>query len=171
HGDTPALELLNVILGQGESSRLNVSVVRRDKAAVAAGTFINPLSPRRGPGTLTIFGIVNQGVEVLRLDTLIVAQLDSVRRQGVTADELTKAKNTFRASVIRSRETTLDKAEALHHYRMFHASLEEINTDLERYLAVTADDVRRVATTYLEPANAVVLILKPAPAGETGGAP
>ncbi|MGH9260405.1 MAG: M16 family metallopeptidase, partial [Acidimicrobiales bacterium] len=29
HGDTPALELLNVILGQGESSRLNVSVVRR----------------------------------------------------------------------------------------------------------------------------------------------
>src|SRR5216117_2684880 len=42
HADTPALEILNIILGQGESSRLNVSVVRRDKAAVAAGAILNP---------------------------------------------------------------------------------------------------------------------------------
>jgi predicted Zn-dependent peptidase len=162
HPDTPALDLLNIIMGQGESSRLNVSVVRRDQAAVAAATVMNVLGPRRGPGTLTVFGIVNQGVDVQRLDTLLAAQLDSLRRHGVAADELTKAKNTFRASFIRNRETTLDKAEALHHYRMFHATLDEINSELDRYLAVTADDVRRVATTYLDPANAVVLIIRPA---------
>src|SRR5436309_7891762 len=45
--DIPAIELLNVILGQGESSRLNVGVVRRDKAALQAGMFA--LTERRGP--------------------------------------------------------------------------------------------------------------------------
>src|SRR5260370_782860 len=42
HADTPALEILNIILGQGESSRLNVSVVRREKAAVGSGAILNP---------------------------------------------------------------------------------------------------------------------------------
>src|SRR5207244_365638 len=93
HGDpdTRALELLNVILGQGERPRLNVAVVRR--------------------------------------------------------------------------ETTLGKAEELHHYDMFHASLGEINSDLERFLAVTAADIRRVGAKYLDPANAVVIVVKPAAGG------
>ena len=50
--DTPALELLKIILGQGESSRLNVTVVRRAKAALGAQVFMNPVESRRGPGTL-----------------------------------------------------------------------------------------------------------------------
>src|SRR5438046_2202377 len=62
HADTPALELLNIILGQGESSRLNVAVVRRDKAAVAAGAILNPFGSRNGPGIWLAYGIVTQGV-------------------------------------------------------------------------------------------------------------
>ena len=77
----------------------------------------------------------------------------------------------MRADYINTRETTLGKAEELHHYDMFHGSVAEINTDLERYLAVTADDIRRVATTYLDPANAVVIVVKTAGQadGRTGG--
>src|SRR5207237_4094853 len=47
--DTRALELLNVILGQGESSRLNVAVVRREKAALGTQVFMHPDDSRRGP--------------------------------------------------------------------------------------------------------------------------
>src|SRR5213594_4300467 len=160
--DTPALELLKIILGQGESSRLNVSVVRRAKAAVGAQVFMNPVESRRGPGTLVALAVANQGVGVERLDTLVAAQIDSIRTGGVTPDELTKAKNSLRSGYIHARETTLGKAEALHHYDMFHGSVAEINADLERYLAVTADDIRRVATTYLDPANAVVIVVRTA---------
>src|SRR6266536_93408 len=173
HGDpdTPALELLKIILGQGESSRLNVTVVRREKAALGAQVFMNPFDSRRGPGVLVALAIANQGVGVERLDTLVAAQLDSIRAMGVTPEELTKARNTFRAGYIQARETTLGKAEALHHYDMFHGSVAEINADLERYLAVTADDIRRVATTYLDPANAVVIVVRTVgqPDGRTGG--
>ena len=159
--DTPAIELLNVILGQGESSRLNVAVVRRERAALATQVAMNPFDSRRGPGVLLALAIANQGVDPLKLDTLVSAQLDSVRTVGVTDDELVKAKNTFRANFIHNRETTLGKAEELQHYDMFHTSLAEINTDLDRYLAVTAADVRRVAAKYLDPANAVVIVVRP----------
>ena len=159
--DTPPLELLNIIMGQGESSRLNVAIVRREKAAVGAQVAMNPFDSRRGPGVLLVLAIANQGVDVLHLDSLLAAQLDTIRTSGVTADELTKAKNTFRANFIHNRETTIGRAEELHHYDMFHASVAEINTDLDHYMGLTAGDVRRVAAKYLDPANALVVIVKP----------
>ncbi|HSD32430.1 MAG TPA: pitrilysin family protein [Gemmatimonadales bacterium] len=161
--DTPALSLMNNILGQGESSRLNVTIVRRDKAALGAGA--GSAGTHRGPGTMFVFAIANQGVDIDHLDSLLAAQVDTLRQSGVTADELTKAKNSFRSQFIENRETALSKAEELHHYAMFHSSLAAINTDLDRYLAVTNDDIRRVAAKYLDPANAVILIVKPAAGG------
>ena len=170
NADTPALEILNIILGQGESSRLNVAVVRREKAAVATGAILNPFGARNGPGVWVAYGIVNQGVSADRMDSLIAVQLDSIRSNGITAAELEKAKNALRTGSIASRETTLGKAEELHHFRTFHNAIDEINTDLDRLLAVTSDDVKRVANTYLAPANLTVLIVRAGAAPSSGGA-
>jgi zinc protease len=158
--DTGALELLDLSLGQGESSRLNVSVVRRDKAAVATGSLLNPFGSRNGPGVWVTYGIVNQGVSADRIDSLLAAELDTIRANGVTAGELEKAKNLLRSGFIANRETTMGKAEELHHYLTFHSSIDEINTDLERVLAVTTDDLKRVANTYLDPKNLTVVIVR-----------
>ncbi|HUL04473.1 MAG TPA: pitrilysin family protein [Gemmatimonadales bacterium] len=155
HPDTFALGVLLVILGTGQSSRLNVSVVRHDQAALAADVTMNPYDSRRGPGILAVFAIANRGVTTGRLDSLVARQLDSLRTTEVSDAELTKAKNIFRARFIRSRETALGRAQMLQHYIMFHGSLAEVNTDLDRYLAVTAADVKRVAATYLDSANMV----------------
>ena len=170
HADTPALELLGMILGQGESSRLNLAIVRRAQAALASGALLNPTGPRRGPGVALLYGFVNQGVSPDRLDSLLTAEVDSVRANGVTAEELTKAKNTVRTAFVSNRESTFGRAEEIHHYLMFHDSLAEINSDLEKFLAVTPEDIRRVARTYLDPANVVTVVVRPAPAGQgTGG--
>jgi predicted Zn-dependent peptidase len=169
HADTPALEVLNIILGQGESSRLNVAVVRREQAAVATGALLNPFGSRNGPGVWVAYGIVNQGVSADHMDSLIGAQLDSIRANGITPDELAKAKNALRAGFIGQRETTIGKAEELHHYRTFHNSIDEINTDLEELLAVTSDDVKRVAGTYLAPGNLTLVIVRAGPATTSGG--
>jgi len=169
HADTPALELLNIILGQGESSRLNVAVVRREKAAVATGAILNPFGSRNGPGIWVAYGIVNQGVSAERIDSLIAVQLDSLRANGITPAELEKAKNALRAGFIGNRETTLGKAEELHHYLTFHNSIDEINTDLDRVLAVTSDDVKRVANQYLTPGNLTLVIVRAGAAPSSGG--
>ena len=168
--DTPALGLLTMILGDGESSRLNVTLVRRDRAAVGAQVSINPYDARRGPGILLALAVANRGVDAARLDSLLTQQVDSLRTTLVSAEELQKVKTMFRAGFIRERETTSGRAEALHHYDRFHASLGEINSDLDRYLAVTPDDIRRVAGKYLDPANLVDVIVQPgAGARDSGG--
>jgi len=88
-----------------------VTIVRREKARSRA-------VPDRGraprPGVSVVLGIANQGVDVNHLDSLLAAQVDSIRAHGVSAEELAKAKNTFRAQFIANRVTTLSKAEELH---------------------------------------------------------
>ena len=73
----------------------------------------------------------------------------------------------MRAMVYTATKAT---AEELHHYMQFHDAVEDINTDLGRILAVTADDVKRVANTYLDPGNLLTVIVRagtaaPAPGG------
>jgi zinc protease len=104
------------------------------------------------------------------MDSLIGVQLDSIRANGITPAELEKAKNVLRAGFIGNRETTLGKAEELHHYLTFHKSIDEINTDLDRLLSVTSDDVKRVANTYLAPGNVTLLIVRAGAAPSSRGA-
>src|SRR5256714_15257514 len=118
---------------------------------------------------MVAYGFVNQGISADRLDSLIGVQLDSIRSNGITPAELEKAKNVLRAGFIGNRETTLGKAEELHHYLTFHNTIDEINTDLDRLLAVTSDDVKRVANTYLAPGNLTLVVVRAGPAPASGG--
>jgi zinc protease len=144
-----------------------VVVVRRDTAALTASSF--SVNERRGPGSLLVLGIANRGVTAPRLDSLLAGQIEFIRSSGVTADELTRAQNQYRAGVIQSRETTFGMAEGLNYYNLLFPSVSDMNTDPQRYMAVTAEDIKRVATKYLDPANATVVIVNPAGKTQAGG--
>ena len=157
--DMPALELLATILGQGESSRLNRVLARDTKAAAAAQAIVNPFGPRRGPGIFMFFTIANQGVAVDSLDRLLAGQIAQIGREGVSAEELTKAQNQFRANLILQRQSSFSVAEALQRAGMFLGSPEAVNSELERYRKVTAEDIKRVAEKYLSPDNSMILFV------------
>jgi len=171
--DTPALTLLATILGGGESSRLHRALVRQSRSALAAGA---QGVTRMGPGMFFAFAVANQGVAADTLERQLQAEVERIRREGVTDEELTKARNTTRASNILGLQTTMQVAERIQHYVHLHDSLEEMATDLNRYLAVTKDDIREVAGKYLVPANSFTIVVVPKPAagggpGGPGGAP
>jgi len=158
HDDSPPLELLQSILGEGESSRLNRALVREQQVALQSGAF---LDSRRGPGQFIGFAIANQGQTA---DTLVAALrtvIADIAEHGITPEELEKAKNAFRRSFVFGRQTSMGVAESIQHYKHFHGSVAEINTDLDRYLAVTAADIQRVARTYLVPANSTTIRVVP----------
>jgi len=161
HADTPALTLLGTILGQGESSRLNRALVRDAQSALQALAFVDS---RRGPGQFIAGAIANQGVGHDTLETQLWTEIGTVVAEGVTEAELEKAKNSYRADQIYGRQTTMGMAETLQHFAHFHDAIEDINGELGRYMAVTLDDVRRVASTYLVPGNAHTVIAQPAEA-------
>lgn len=158
HADSYALQLLSDIFSQGESSRLNQRLVREEKAALAV---ISQLDSRVGPGSFFMGGLPNQGIEVERIEALISEEIEKLRTEGVEARELQKAKNQLRANQIEGRQTVFSKSMELHHYRLYHGDAAAINSDLGRYMAVTVDDIRRVARKYLVPANRTVVIAVP----------
>ncbi len=160
HADHPAIELLSTILGQGESSRLNRSVVRDTKAAAAAQT-LGLYGPTRGPNAFAVLAIANQGVAVDSVEKLVAAQIARIAADGVTEAELAKAKNAFRANKIMERETALNVAESVHYAETFLGDPLKVNTDLARYGAVTVADIKRVAAQYLQAANSLVLMIVP----------
>lgn len=155
--DMPALELLATILGQGESSRLNRVLARDTRAAAAVQALVNPFGPRRGPGIFLFFTIANQGVAADSLDRLLASQIALIGSAGVEAGELTKAQNIYRSSLILQRQSALSVAETLQRANLFLGAPEAVNTELDRYMKVTVDDVRRVAAKYLRPDNSLIL--------------
>ena len=158
--DTPALVFLSTILGGGESSRINRAVVRDAKAAVGSQV-IAGLGPRRGPNIFAALGIANQGVSPDSLEKLLLQQLTEVAANGVTAEELAKAKNAYRAGRIGQMQTSMGRAEAIHTAEMFLGDSKAVNADLDRHMAVTVDDIKRVAAKYLRADNSVITLIKP----------
>ncbi|HEX9692275.1 MAG TPA: pitrilysin family protein [Gemmatimonadales bacterium] len=165
HPDAYALQLLTSILGGGESSRLNRSLVRAAQTAVQA---FADVGGRMGPSQFSLIAIANQGKEIGIVEEQLAAEMAKIADEGVTEAELQKAKNGLRASQVFGRQTAFGLAESLQHYAHNHDSLAEINTDLDRYMAVTTSDIQRVARQYLTAPNSLTITVIPATAGQGG---
>lgn len=161
--DYPALELLQLVIGGGESSRMYRALVREARAATAVQVFFNALGVRRGPGTFTVLAIASASGEVEpdSLNTLLADQFATIAAEGITSEELTKAQNITRARLVQERQTAMGRAEAIHRNVLFHGSPDAINEELARYQRVTLQDIQRVAQTYLVPENSIVFLAVP----------
>ncbi len=157
--DTYALELLSSMFSEGESSRLYRRLVREEGAALFTFAF---LDSRVGPGALWVAAIPNQGVDVEQIERLVNEEIEKLQNDGVGERELQKAKNQMRAGLIENRETVFNKSQEIQHYRLYHGDAEAINTDTQRYMEVSTEDIIRVANKYLVPANRSVVIVVPA---------
>jgi len=160
HADYPALALLSTILGSGESSRLNRTLVRGSRSAVAAQALHDPFGPMRASGVFGAFVIANAGVSADSLQRELAAELFDLADR-VTGEELEKAKNTWRANTIFERQRAEALAEGIHFAAMYLGGPEAVNTEASRYTAVTLQDLRRVARTYLRPERSLTLLISP----------
>jgi predicted Zn-dependent peptidase len=158
HADTPALSMLGKILTDGESSRIHKRLVKDEEAALVV---FGGADSRKGPSLFRFISVSNVGVEITACEGLIYEEIDKLKAEGITDDELAKAKVQFKSDFIRGRQTVLNKAEALQHYAFFHNEMEDINTDLDRYLNVTKEDVVAVAKKYFTAENRTAVIANP----------
>jgi zinc protease len=106
-----------------------------------------------------MLAIGNAGVMPDSLDAALAAQIAALVKDGVTQQELTRAKAQYRMSAIADRERALGTAQAIQRAAMFLGSPDALDREVARVNAVTADDIRRVARTYLVPDNALTLTI------------
>jgi zinc protease len=157
--DSYPLDLASNILAGGESSRLYQSLVYKDQIAVQSAGFGNFTED---PNLFWAFAIMNPGHTPEDGQKAVVAILDGLKTQPVSANELQKAKNQEISGFILGRDTDEQKAIALASAAVIGKNPDLVNTDLERYLKVTPEDIERVATEYFVPQRATILTVKPA---------
>ena len=147
--EQPALEVLSAILGDGKSSRLYRSLVyerqiARDVSVYHYGQEI--------AGEFFVQVTANAGQSLEEMEALVRDELESIRQSGPTEHEIQRAKNRIESQHVRQLERVGGfggRADQLNYYNTYTGDPSGINTDLDRYLAVTVDDVRRAAKTTL----------------------
>lgn len=146
HADAPALAVLQAIMSSGESSRLYQAMVYESQLASNAGFSVNAMEE---DGVITVMATVAQGKAIPDVEAALNAQLERVRAEPVTAAELAEAKTEIGAGALRQRETSSGRAFILGQSIVSANNPHAFDEELAGIQRVTAEDVQRVARTYL----------------------
>ncbi len=165
HPDWAVLDFISALLCGGPSSRLYHKLVVDLQMATSIDCGVTPF---RDP---TLFRISlnmtrdNTAADALQKVDETLAQL--VERR-IDDAELTKVKNGVETDFWIAMEDCDGKADSLGHYEATLGDFRELFHIAERLAAVTADDIRRVANTYLQPERRSVVVAHPSGSNEEG---
>jgi zinc protease len=157
--DSYPLDLASDILAGGESSRLYQALVYKDQIAVQSAGFGNFTED---PNLFWAYAIMNPGHTPQDGEKALVSVLDGLKNQPVSATEFQKAENQEISGFILGRDTDEEKAVALENAAVIGKNPDLVNTELDRYLRVTPEDIERVAKEYFVSAHATILTITPA---------
>ena len=156
--DYYALEMLSQLLSGGQSSRLYKALVDEQQKALEAGSFAMPF---QDPSVALAFALPNMGVDCKDLEAAMDAEVEKVRNDLISEREFQKLRNQFENSFVKSNVKLASRAENLATNYIYFGNTNLINTELENYLAVTREDIKRVANKYFVEDNRVVLYYLP----------
>lgn len=156
--DVYAADLLTTILSNGESSRMYRALV--DSAQVAVQASVS-LFPREYIGMTFCIGIVAPGKNPADVEKGIDAEIERLMSEGVSEEELTKAKNITEMSFVQGRTGVYQKALALSNAFRFDGGTSAINDEMQKYMKVNKDDIKRVAKRMFGGKQRIVLTYLP----------
>jgi predicted Zn-dependent peptidase len=152
--DAYALDMLSTVLSGGQSSRMYKTLVDEQKKAFQVASF--PFS-LEDPGLYITFGLVNMGVDVDDLEKAMDDEIKKVQSELITEKEFQKIRNQMESQFVQQNSTTVGIAEQLANYHVYFKDANLINTEIDKYMKVTREDLQRVAKKYLVKENRVVL--------------
>ncbi len=156
--DFYAAYMLAQILSGGKSSRMNKSLVDEKQLAVMAASFPYPLED---PGVHLMFGVANMGKDAGDVEKAMDEEIEKLKKEKVSDKELQKVQNMIESEFVGQNARIAGVAENLANYYTFYGDTELINTELQRYMDVTREDIQRVAKKYFTKDNRVVLYYLP----------
>jgi zinc protease len=159
HADSAALDVVETLLGMGKSSRLYQSLVYRSRVATSAGA---QADLREHAGLFGLRAIASAGVAAATLRAALDTEIAALQDELPSEDEMERVKTQIASSFVRGRQTYNSLAIALVRSAVERDDPGAVNTDLDRYRAVTASDVQRVARTYFTPNNRTAIDYLPA---------
>jgi zinc protease len=156
--DSYPLHIASKILSDGQSSRIYRKLVYDTGIALAAFGGGNIIED---PNLFFAVAIVQPGHTTDEAATALIGELDRLRTEPVTSNELQQAKNQFARDYILGRESDQNKADQLGHAVVIHNDIKTADGEFDIFQNITAADVQRVARTYFTPENRLVLTIMP----------
>ena len=160
-GEAEALDVLGGILGGGPTSRLYRALVVDQKIAAYAGAGYD--GGNLDSGTFSIYAAPIPGGDAASLEAGLDTVIAKVVKDGVTPDELARAKKSMIASTIYSLDSQFRLAYLYGHALVTGRAVADVESWPDRIAAVTADEVKAAAQKILKPARSVTAVLLPAP--------
>jgi predicted Zn-dependent peptidase len=159
-----ALSLAGTLLFEGDSSRLYQKLVKGDESVVSIEGGVDE---RRGPSALYIFALPKPDEEVSRIREQIFDEIERIATDGPTAAEMEKLRNSLCNDSVRGRQSSMYRAQRLAEFALYDSNAHLVDSELDHYLAITADDIKNAVARYVNNDNRVVLDIIPAPAADS----
>jgi predicted Zn-dependent peptidase len=148
HKDSRAIEALANILGQGRSSRLYTSLVKTKKIAVAAQSS-SGFPGDKFANLVFVVSVPAAGKTSAECLAAIDEEIEKIKKESATEEELTKFKRGTIKGLYGQMTDNGNLASLLTYADVVLGGFDKAFEQVEAIKAVTADDVKRVATTYL----------------------
>ena len=155
--DYYSLSILNAVLSSGNSSRLYSELVDKKQLANMVGS---DFSESFDPNLFNIYAIAAKGVKEVDLESAIYAEIDKIKKDGITENELQKIKNQKLVEFYAQIETINGKSNNIGTYELFFGDYRKMFDAPAEYSKVSIEDVKRVASQYFNKSNRTVGILK-----------
>ena len=166
--DEAATDTLANILGGGKSSRLYKTLVydRQIAQDVNAGNNAQEIA-----GRFQITATARPGKTLEEIENAINSEIEKIKKEGPTQDEVDRSYNASEAGLIFSLQTVQGKNDQLNQYATYVGKPAYFQQDLDRYRRVTPEDVKRAANTYLIEHRLKASVVPQGKERSTAGAP
>ncbi len=156
-----ALDILADVMGSGPTSRIYRQMVLGGDATSAWATYSGSWI---GEGRYVVGGIPKDGITLDDIHADLLAIIDEVKANGITAEELARAKRRVLAGAIFSQDNQSNMARLFGGALAIGQTMEQVQTLPARIQEITLDEVNAAARTYLDIRSTVTGRLEPAPA-------
>ena len=156
-----ALEMLAYVLDGNEAARLNSTLVRREKIAASVDASYDGVN--RGPGMFYLSGVPVSGTSAGDLEAALKREVRRVAADGVSEEELKRAKAQIIASQVFRRDSMMAQAREIGSFETLGFSYRTMDVIVEKLRSVTAAEVQAVARKYFEDESLTVAHLDPQP--------
>ncbi len=152
--DAYALEMLNTVLSQGGSSILPKKMVDEQQIALQVFSFPYTLEDH---GLFITLALANGEHTSGELTASMEEEIEKLKNDLISEETYERALNQIESSFIQSNSSMSGIAESLANYYVYFGDADLINSEIERYRAITREDIQRVAQAYLNASNRVEL--------------
>jgi zinc protease len=158
HPDSYPLHLTSKILSDGQSARISRELIYNQRLCLSA---FGSGNITEHPNLFYAVCIVQPGRTPADAEKALIAQFESLKTEGITPHELQRAQNQFARDYIIGRESDEDKALHLAHAAVIHNDITTADGEFDIFMKSTVADVQRVARSYFNQSNRVVLHVVP----------